>query len=261
VNTESLAESLDGAQVDRQALTALPGLDDLDIATAYEVQRAAFDRRLERGELASGVKLGFTSKAKMVQMGVDELIVGRLSGAMGVADGGTLDLRTLIHPRIEPEIAFRLARDVDPHDPLDDLRAAIDAVAPALEVIDSRFEGFAFSLPGVIADNTSAAAYAIGQWRPFGIDSDLDIGNLAVALTVDGARVEVGSSSAILGHPLRTLPKLRTMAIKHGFELKRGFVVLAGAATAAVPLTPSVVEARVAGLGRVSIEATGGHDE
>jgi len=255
VNTQSLAESLDGAQVDRRALTALPGLDDLDISTAYDVQRAAFDRRLERGEQASGVKLGFTSKAKMEQMGVDELIVGRLSGAMCVDDGGTLDLSTLIHPRIEPEIAFRLSRDVDPRDPLDDLRTAVDAVAPALEIIDSRFEGFAFSLPGVIADNTSAAAYAIGQWRPFGIDSDLDIGNLAVTLTINGARAEVGSSSAILGHPLRTLPQLKAMAVKHGFELRSGFFVLAGAATAAVPLEPGVVEARVAGLGRVSIEA------
>lgn len=252
----SIADALDAAQTSRTAVTSMPELDSLDVLSAYTVQADAFERRLQRGELANGLKLGFTSKAKMIQMGVDELIVGRLSNAMQIEDGGTLDLSTLIHPRIEPEVAFRLARDVDPHDPTDDVRAAIDAVAPALEIIDSRFEGFSFSLPGVIADNTSAAAYAIGPWRPFGIDDDLDIGNLAVAMTVDGARVEVGSTAAILGHPLRTLPILKTMAARHGFELKRGFVILAGAATAATPLLPGVVEARVAGLGRVAIEAS-----
>ena len=251
-----IADSLDAAQTGRVAITSLPGLDDLDVSQAYLVQASAFAHRLARGEQASGVKLGFTSRAKMAQMGVDELIVGRLTGAMCVEDGGTLDIEMLIHPRVEPEIAFRLSRDVDPSDPLEDLRTAIDAVAPALEVIDSRYEGFSFSLPGVIADNTSAAAYAIGPWRPFSVRDELDIGNLAVALTVDGARVEVGSSAAILGHPLRTLPALKSMAAKHNVELKRGFVVLAGAATAAVPLRRGVVEARVAGLGRVAIEAS-----
>lgn len=252
----SIAETLDAAQTSRTAVTSLPELDGLDVLSAYRVQADAFERRLKRGELPSGLKLGFTSKAKMIQMGVDELIVGRLSDAMQVDDGGTLDLSTLIHPRIEPEVAFRLARDVDPHDPTDDMRAAIDAVAPALEVIDSRFEGFSFDLASVIADNTSAAGYAVGPWRPFGIDDDLDIGNLAVAMAFDGARVEVGSTAAILGHPLRTLPILKAMAAKHGLELKRGFVVLAGAATAASPLVPGVVEARIAGLGRVAIEAS-----
>lgn len=254
--TSRIAKTLDAAQTSRTAVTSLPELEGLDVQGAYGVQADAFELRLRRGELASGLKLGFTSKAKMVQMGVDELIVGRLSDAMQVDDGATLDLGTLIHPRIEPEIAFRLARDVDPHDPLDDVRAAIDAVAPALEVIDSRFEGFAFDLAGVIADNTSASAYAIGPWRPFGLAEELDIGNLAVALTVDGARAAVGSTAAILGHPLRTLPALKAMAARHGFALQKGYVVLAGAATAAIPLVPGVIEARVAGLGRVAIEAT-----
>lgn len=42
--------------------------------------------------------------------------------------------------------------------------AAIDGVAVALEIIDSRYAGFEFRLPDVVADNTSAAAFVVGDW-------------------------------------------------------------------------------------------------
>ena len=94
----SIAETLDAAQTSRTAVTSLPELDGLDVPSAYTVQADAFERRLKRGELASGLKLGFTSKAKMIQMGVDDVIWGRLTSGMQVDDGGTLDLSRFIHP-------------------------------------------------------------------------------------------------------------------------------------------------------------------
>ena len=125
-------------------LTAEPALD---LAAAYAVQHAVSRAPVARGERPTGVKLGFTSRAKMVQMGVDEVIGGRLTDAMAVADGGVVDLGRLIHPRIEPEVAFRLGRDVDPDERVRVARvAAVDAVAPALEIIDSRYADFRFSL-------------------------------------------------------------------------------------------------------------------
>lgn len=258
---DRLVETLDHAQTGVTAITRQPDLDGFDVAVAYAVQHAVLDRRLERGERRTGIKLGFTSKAKQQQMGVDDVIVGQLTDAMRVDDGGTLDLGRFIHPRVEPEIAFRLGRDVDPDDPSEDVASAVDAVAPALEVIDSRYEGFSFGLPGVIADNTSAAAYAVGPWVRFGGAREPDLSNTGVALTLDDARLAVGSTAAILGHPLRVLPELLAMARRHGFELTAGFIVLAGAATAAVPLSAGVVACRVSGLGQVCLTAKGADDE
>jgi 2-oxo-3-hexenedioate decarboxylase len=185
----------------------------------------------------------------MARMGVSEIIIGQLTDAMQVADGGDVALAGLIHPRVEPEVAFRLARDVDPADADLDIATCVDAVAPALEIIDSRFRDFRFSLPDVIADNTSAAAFDVGSWQPL----PAALGDLAVELTVGGEIAESGSTAAILGHPLDALRALVPMVGRYGFPLTAGQIVLAGAATAAVPFGAGAVKAHVAGLGSVRV--------
>ncbi|MFB7514831.1 2-keto-4-pentenoate hydratase [Streptomyces sp. NPDC056144] len=240
MNTGTLADALDiAAQGGRPLAGGRSGLTDT--TQAYEVQEALVARRLARGERLTGFKLGFTSVAKMRQMGVSDLIHGRLTDRMEVPDGGRLDVSGLIHPRVEPEVAFLLGGTLLPGgDPM----AAVAAIAPALEVIDSRYDGFRFSLPEVIADNTSAAHYAVGAWR-----APRDLSGLGVLLELDGRPVETGSTSAILGHPLRAL----AAAARLGGPLEPGTVILAGAATAAVPLPPETyVRATVAGLGTVA---------
>lgn len=254
LSTDELAAYLDDAQ---RTVAEVEQLDlGLTLEQAYDVQRAVIARRVGRGESVVGAKLGFTSAAKMAQMGIDQIIVGEVTDAMGFADGDDVDLSRFIHPRIEPEVAFRLARDVDLADPDVDVVAAVDAVAPALEIIDSRYRAFRFALPDVVADNTSAAAYVIGPWTPLVQAGEL--GDLAVRLVVDGSDAETGSSADILGHPLAALRALVPLARVTGLRLPAGHVVLAGAATAAVPFGASLVEAHVAGLGVASVRGVRG---
>lgn len=245
------AALLDAAQHDVTAIGQLPA--GLALAEAYAIQHAVLARRGARGERLVGTKLGFTSEAKMAQMGVSEIIVGQLTDAMRIADGADAALARFIHPRIEPEVAFRLARDVDPDDPAADIASNVDAVAPALEIIDSRYRDFRFSLPDVVADNTSAAAFVVGTWQAIGALVE-DLPEAAVELLVDGSVAEKGSTSDILGHPVNALRALVPMARKYGFPLPAGQIILAGAATAAVPLGAATVEARVAGLGSVTVQ-------
>lgn len=245
-STAPLAVRLHDAQRNAEATPQLP--EGISIDEAYAIQHAVLDQRFAAGEVLVGTKLGFTSRAKMVQMGVSDIIVGQLTDAMRVEDGGEVRLSTLVHPRVEPEIVFRLGRDVDPADPLSDIVSAVDAVAPAVEVIDSRYRDFKFNLADVIADNTSGGLFAIGGWLPVG-----DVANRAVRLSVNGKDVQFGSTAAILGHPLRALRQLVGIAAEQGFPLRAGHVILAGAATAAVPFGPSVVRVEVAGLGSVTI--------
>lgn len=234
-----LAERLDAAARDGTAIPQIVSAAGLDADGAYAVQEALVARRLGRGERLVGLKLGLTSRAKMAQVGVDEVIRGRLTDAMAVADGATVDTSGLIHPRIEPEVAFLL-----------DAEGNATAVAPALEVIDSRYADFTFSLADVIADNTSAAAYAIGSWKP--LPDGLD--NLGVLLEVDGRVAQVGSTAAILGDPRRAVAAARRLA---GTPTEAGWVLLAGAATAAVPLVKGAhVRAVVEGLGTVAVRAS-----
>ncbi len=232
-----IAARLDEAAVTRTALAQFGADAGLDVATAYQVQDALVARRVGRGEAVVGVKLGLTSRAKMTQMGVDEVIWGRLTDAMHICDGGTVDLSGHIHPKVEPEVAFLVEG------------GAIAAVAPAVELIDSRYRDFRFTLAEVIADNTSASGFVVGPWQP--VPDNVD--NLGVLLEVDGRVAQVGSTAAILGDPRRALPEAARLA----GELSDGWVLLAGAATAAVPLTPGAhVRVTVEQLGTVSLRAS-----
>jgi len=248
------AARLDLAQRDAVAVEQLGG--EVSVADAYRIQHEVLARRVERGERLVGTKLGFTSAAKMAQMGVSEIIAGQLTDAMQVADGAAIDLSRFIHPRIEPEVCFRIAADVDLDDPATDLSHYVAAVAPALEIIDSRYRDFVFSLSDVIADNASAAAFVVGAWHDIdALDDDRE-----VLLVVDGVDVELGSTAAIMGDPMNALRALGEMAGKYGLRLAAGDVILAGAATAAVPFTASHVEARVTGLGVARVSGAAGDE-
>ncbi len=226
-------------------LSSEPG-GRLTLDEAYAVQAAGVRLRTARGEVVVGAKLGFTSKAKAEQMGVSDVIAGVLTDAMQVSDGDTLDTTALIHPRVEPELAFRLAADGV-------------QVAAALEVIDSRYQDFRFDLQDVVADNTSAARFVVGEWQPLAqVSKALDLADLAVTLRINGEPVAAGSSADILGDPTAALPAIERMATRYGLTLPVGSIVLAGAATAAVPLPANAqIEAEVAGLGVVRMK-TGG---
>lgn len=254
----AFAAALDKAQRTASPIAQLAGEASIGLDRAYATQHALIARRVARGERVVGAKLGFTSRAKAEQMGVDDVIIGSLTDAMRVDDGGGFDPATAIHPRIEPELAFLLGADLDdPGRPAADTASAIVAVAPALEVIDSRYRDFRFSLDDVVADNTSAAAFAIGPWRRPAEVGPLD--NLAVRLEIDGRLAQAGSTAAILGDPLRALDAALRLARAHGFALRAGTVLLAGAATVAVPLPArGLVSAHVAGIGRVSLRSAAG---
>lgn len=246
-----LARIIDDAATGRNEIDMLSLSEpELTIERAYEVQAIAVGRRLERGERAVGMKMGLTSQAKMEQVGVREPIFGRLTDAMLVSDGGSISMSELIHPKIEPEIAFILKHDL--RGPVTSAQAAL-AVAgacAALEVIDSRYRDFKFTLADVIADNTSASRFVLGS-AVVPIVS-LDLGNLGIVLEVNGVISEVASSAAVLDNPLRALAALATMLARRGEFLREGEIVLSGGATAAVEFRPGDhVRAEVERIGAV----------
>lgn len=243
----------DAARTGRTTGLLTADAPDLSLEDAYRVQRAVIARRLARGESVIGVKMGFTSRAKMAQMGVDDVIWGLLTDTMRVEDGATLDTAGLIHPRIEPEIAFLVGEPLSGRvGPAEAARAAA-GIAVAYEVIDSRYADFRFTLPDVVADNASACAFGVGPWHD---PATVAAGNLGLVMEVDGRTAATGSSAAILGDPLRSLAAAARLADAAGSPLRPGDIVLAGAATAAVPLAAGAhVRVVAAGLGRVEVTA------
>jgi len=251
VDIASIAERIFAAQAGAKATAQLT--EPLNIEEAYAVQKAVLERRYARGERRVGIKMGFTSRAKMVQMGVDEMIWGRLTDAMMVEDGDAIDFTHYVHPRVEPEIAFLLKADLPEQVTAPAAIAAVAGVAPALEIIDSRYENFKFSLTDVVADNSSSSSFVVGPWN----DPHQPLSNLGFVMEVDGEAKQIGSSAAILGDPVRSLVAAARLAAQAGEPLLAGDVIMAGGATAAEALAPgNHVRLSVQRLGRVEFRVS-----
>lgn len=232
LSLNELAEIVDTAA---HTATAIPQITDsrpLSVEDAYGVQALSLARRYARGERRVGMKMGLTSRAKMAQVGVNEMVWGRLTDAMQVEEGGAIGRARFVHPRAEPEVAYLLKAPLAGKVTAAQALAAVEAVAPAIEIIDSRYKDFKFALADVVADNSSSSGFVVGQWAK----PDIDTGNLGLALSVDGQVVQVGSSAAILGHPMRSLVAAARLVAQWGERLEAGWIVLAGGITAAHPL-------------------------
>lgn len=246
-----IADSLFSAKRDAKPVGKVTAANSsFGLTDAYHVQRALLELHLRNDEKLVGRKMGLTSKPKMQQMGVHEPIHGFLTSAMQIADGGEIALKGRIHPKAEPEIAFVLGRELRGRPSLAEAMAAVDGVCAALEIIDSRFQNFEFALPDVVADNGSSSGFILGGVMKKA--SAIDLANLGILLELDGKSQQFGSSAAILGHPGRSLAALAALLDAEGKHLSAGSIVLAGAATAAIPLASgSWVRATFQELGTV----------
>jgi 2-oxo-3-hexenedioate decarboxylase len=250
ITLDEIAESLDSAARDATAVPQWAARIGLSVADAYAVQTRLIAARQARGHRRVGVKMGFTSRAKMRQMGVDQMIIGRLTADMRVDDGAEIRIDRYVHPRIEPEIAFLMKAPLAGQVTGIEALAAVEAVAPAMEIIDSRYQDFRFDLADVIADNASSSGFVVGGWRP----KDTPLGCLGVILEIDGRVRQIGSGADILGHPLRSLVAAAQLAAMLGESLQPGDIVMAGAVTAAEPLAAGVcVRTVVEQLGQITI--------
>ncbi len=228
-------------------------IEELRIDDAYAIQAALLELRLGRGDAVAGAKLGLTSVAKQEQMGVSEPVYGWVLASSVLDSSGAVDLGELIHPRCEPELVFVLAEDLaGPGVTAADALDATEKVVGGIEVIDSRYEAFSFTLPDVIADNTSAARVMLGDE---GIGPrDADLTTLGCVFEIDGEVTGTATGAALLGDPAHCLAMLANHLGTHGGKLEAGWMVMAGAATDAHPLAPgTTATARYSHLGSVSI--------
>ena len=250
MNLQELAREVDEAAVNATPIPQLSLKHQFSEQDAYEIQKRSISLRYQRGEKPLGIKLGFTSKAKMEQMGVHDLIWGRLTDAMLIKNGGDLKLEKFIHPRAEPEICFLVGKTIDRPLGMQEAKEHIIGVCAAMEIIDSRYEQFKFSLEDVIADNCSSAGFVLGPWHP----RSVNLSDLAIELKVDNKVVHKGGSKAILGDPWESVVAAARLSHQYGETIPKGSYILAGAATPAIYVEKGqVVSANVALLGEIKV--------
>jgi 2-keto-4-pentenoate hydratase len=237
----------------------LIGTDDLP--AAYAVQQGLVQGRLAGGVSIVGRKIGATSKAVQDQLGVDQPDFGYLLSDMDVSSGalpggGPISMRTLVQPRVEAEVAFRLGKDIDVAEEeitLALVRDAVEVALPALEIVDSRIADWNIKFTDTVADNASSGLFVVGaDAKPL---TEVEPVDVVMSLSINGDVRSSGNGAACLGDPLEALRWLAVQAARFGDPLRAGHLILSGALGPFVPFAPGDrVEASLRGFDTLSVE-------
>ena len=249
-----LAEHLESCELEARDTTKITDdYPNMDWDDAYAIQDEIRRRKIARGNKIVGFKAGLTSHAKMKQMGVDTPCFGFMADYFAVPEGGECQVSKLIHPKVEPEIAFvTKAALKGPGCHIGTVLAAIDFVMPGIEVIDSRYRDFKFDLKSVIADNTSATRFVVGG-RAIPV-TDVDLRTVGIVMEKNGAPVSFGAGAAVLGHPALAIAMLANHLGARGEEIPAGSLILSGGITEAVSVQAGdSICLRVQGMGSVGM--------
>ena len=250
----SLAEHLENCELKAHDTPKITDeYPQMDWEDAYAIQEAIKQRKIARGCRIVGYKAGLTSHAKMQQMGVSNPVFGFLADYFSVPEGSAVKLSELIHPKVEPEIAFvTKAALKGPGCHIGTVLAATDFVMPAIEIIDSRYHDFKFDLKSVIADNCSSSRFVVGgRMRAV---ADLDLRTIGVVLEKNGEVVALGAGAAVLGHPAAAIAMLANLLGERGEEIPAGSLILSGAITEAVMVKAGDnVSLQMQGMGSVNV--------
>jgi 2-keto-4-pentenoate hydratase len=227
--------------------------DDDDLETAYAVQQLNVRRGQDAGRRIVGRKIGLTSVAVQRQLGVDQPDFGALFADMAVPDGDDVPVGRLLQPKLEAEVALVLGRDL-PHQQCTvvDVLRAVDFALPALEIVDSRVQGWDISLVDTVADNASCGLYVLGA-SPVQL-TGFDLRSVTMTMTRNGEVVSDGTGADCLGSPLNAAAWLASALAGRGDPLQAGDLVLTGALGPMAPAAPGdVFEAHISNLGSVRV--------
>jgi 2-keto-4-pentenoate hydratase len=232
------------------------GVGDLD--AAYAVQRA-FVRRMceESGAAAIGYKIGLTSKRMQAMCNIDQPIAGVVLAHRRHASGAVLPAASFGRVGLEFEIAVRLGRDLPARlAPFsrDTVAGAVEAVAPAVELVDDRHADYKkLEVASLVADNSWNGGIVLGEFRT----SWPDLAAVVGVVRKGGAEVDRGMGRDVLGHPFEPLSWLANHLARGGEGLRTGEVVMTGSlVTTRFPAETEAYAFEVIGLGTVAVTIT-----
>lgn len=251
---DQAAERLHAAQVSRNPVPPLTeAYPNLVVAQAYSVQRRNLARHLGAGRVLRGHKIGLTSAPMQRLLGVNEPDFGYVLDTMVLDDGAAVRRSAFCAPRVEPEVAFRLRAPLrGPGVTVADVMAATDAVAAALEIVDSRIADWRITLADTIADNASSGAVVLGEW--VALSEVPPLPDTTAALFLNNTLVEEGQGTAVMGDPAVAVAWLANALADYGTAIEAGQFVMSGSyTTAAFVEAGDRAAATITGLGAVSV--------
>ena len=230
---------------------------DITLDDAYAVQAALVAQKRAAGAKIIGWKIGLTSRAMQQALNITTPDSGVLLDDMLFQTGDTVPEGRFIQPRIEAEIAFVMKSDLSGVDVTrDGVIAAIDYVAPSLEILDTRVlradpaTGTARVIFDTVADNAANAGIVLGR-ESHAIGAH-DLRWIGAVVKRDGVVEETGLGAGVLDDPVMGIVWLVQRLAAYGMGLAAGDIVLSGSFIRPIEATPgSVFDADFGAFGKV----------
>ena len=229
----------------------------LSVEDAYRVTPLVRRMYEADGAKVVGRKIGFTNRTIWAQYGVYAPIWGYVfdRSAHDLTDIESLPLAAFPEPRIEPEIMFGLS--AAPSAQMDEagLASCIGWIAFGFEIVQSIYPDWKFAASDTIAANGVHAALLIGPrhlFAPRAAEWQLALSTFEIALNCDGALIDRGHASNVLGGPLSALRHLVQLLASDPVNppLSAGEIVSTGTLTKAMPVASGETwTARATGIG------------
>jgi 2-oxo-3-hexenedioate decarboxylase len=247
-DTVAIAQRLIAAYDARTLIDPITASDaEFDTAAAYTVLHLIEADRHARGWRPVGRKIGFTNRTIWELYGVRGPMWARMwDRTVHFASEGhaSLSLDSLLQPRIEPEVVFRLSSSIPSSDDSETLLSCVEWMAAGFEIVYCPFPGWRFAAPdstaafglhGALVVGTPVAVTAANRASIAAL-----LGSFDVELSCDDAVVERGNGDNVLGSPAQALGYLaRTVADQTQFEAADvGEVVTTGTLTDARVIAP-----------------------
>ena len=233
LDIQKSAAALLEAERKKQPIPPFTASTDISVDDAYQIQLLQIEEKLKNAKL-KGMKIGLTSKVMQQMFHVDTPDFGHILNTMIFENNGDISKAQFIQPKVEFELAFILKKDlIGPNVTAEEVFKATEAIAPAIEIIDSRIIDWQFKFQDTVADNGSSAGAIIGT--PTFVNSLDELANIRIVAKQNGEIIDEGISNAVMDNPANAVAWLANMLSEYDISLKAGQFILSGAITAAVP--------------------------
>ena len=224
--------------------------ETLTIERAYALQTRIVRKTL-RGEAPVGFKAGLTSQSAQDRFNANSPIAGVLL-VPASATPHELRLSELRGLYLELEVALRIGKRIEKRlGDIEELKAHIDGVAPALELPNLDYETpERLTALDIVASNVAAAYFVTGE---FVSPARRDPNRLKATLVCDGDEVNVGVGRDSMGDQWAAALWLANTMIDQGWVLEPGQVLLTGALGAMIRARPGACTAEFDDWGNLDV--------
>lgn len=252
---QASARQIAASHADRRRYENLGGeFAPTSIAEAYLVQEALVALWAPARGAVAGRKIATTTKVMQQLMGIDHPCGGLIYRSAIHSDAACITTADFMHLVIECELAVRLGVDLParatPYTRTD-VRAAIEEVMPAFELIEDRHADYkTTAATSLIADNAWNGGIVLGAPAP--LPNTLDLDKIAGTLAINGAAAHRGMTD----DPLGALAWVANLAVERGQPMTRGMVVITGSVIPTLPIaTGERFRFTLDGIGTVAMSA------